>query len=192
MSWARSNMPQVRRIYRVAAMLLGIGAVVMVSGCSMSKFYDTHRPILGDPTRGAGGGRDAPNRGAPYPNLAIVPARPQHKETAADRKKIASELIADQERSAYAAAPLRGGDVQASAPPPPSAVRTASAADTGGSQTASEGTPKPETRRKKPGIWERFFGHRTKTPYDTPEPLPAQPTTPVVVKPADKPLPAVQ
>ncbi len=130
---------------KVAAQVALVVAMgLLLSGCGALSLFKSHE--------------DEPGANEPYPNLSSVPDRPEEKESAADRRKIAEGLVADRTQVQYTDQTLRGG-TEASAPPPPPPVAempdTTSADSTGATQAS-----KDETEEERPGFFGRLFGSK--------------------------------
>jgi hypothetical protein len=127
-----------------AALIVAIGLIL--SGCGSLSLFKSHK--------------DEPGASEPYPNLSSVPERPEEKESAADRRKIAEGLVAERTQVQYTDQVLRGG-TEASAPPPPPPVAElpeATAGESTGSTAASEDQTEEEEER--PGFFGRLLGSK--------------------------------
>ena len=165
--------------------LFAVGlAALALAGCSM-----LHRAKPGSEVGAEV--KNPPGANQPYPHLGEVPDRPKSSETADSRREIARSLVSDRNDAHYTDQALRGG-TEASAPPPPAPVQGLAVGDTDadastGALSSTAGNAKSASSDSdKPGFFGRLFGHKEKPvpASNQPAPLPAQPTAPVDVKPA--------
>jgi len=129
---------------------------LLLSGCGALSLFKSHK--------------EEPGASEPYPNLSSVPGRPEEKESAADRRKIAEGLVADRTQVQYTDQALRGG-TEASAPPPPPPVaempESAATESTGATQAT-----KGETEEEEPGFFGRLLGSKKSKESNAAKPAP--------------------
>ena len=117
----RSGAGLARRVVRLGGVALAIALV----GCSP---FETYRSLAGvdkndpDPQTAPFTGNMAEAEAADYPNLATIPPPPSRATTAAERKKLAENLISERDTARSNPAPAASGPIVAPAMSPPPAL----------------------------------------------------------------------